>query len=146
MTEVIKNLEFVLADTYILYTKVQNFHWNVTGPSFSMWHSFFETLYRELAETIDLLAERIRQLGSPVSGSLRSFLANKSLEEAVGGEAALKMAEVLMHDYDRLGQLVRKTIGAAQASSDVVTEDQMIAFLAACDKAHWMLKSSVEGA
>lgn len=146
MSELVKNLEFVLADSYVLYVKVQNFHWNVTGSAFPMWHVFFENLYKELAETIDILAERIRQLGSSVNGGLRSFLANKSLEEARGDETEQEMVICLAHDYKKLGQLIREAISIAQANSDIVTEDHLITYLAACDKAHWMLKSSAEAA
>ena len=146
MSEMIKNLEFVLADTYVLYTKIQNFHWNVRGECFVMWHTFFETLYKELQNVIGPLAERTRQLGGLVNGSMRSFLANASLEEARGDETAREMVAALTHDYEKLIQLLRGTVGVAHGTSDIVTEDFLTSYLALCEKALWMLKSSASKA
>ena len=88
-----------------------------------MWHTFFETLYKELQNVIDPLAERTRQLGGLVNGSMRSFLANASLEEARGDETAREMVAALTHDYEKLIQLLRGTVGVAHGTSDIVTED-----------------------
>jgi len=63
----------LLADTYTLYLKTHNYHWNVTGPMFQTLHLMFETQYSELALAVDLIAERIRALGAPAPGSYREF-------------------------------------------------------------------------
>jgi len=63
--KIAKGLSHLLADTYTLYLKTHNFHWNVTGPMFQTLHLMFETQYNELALAVDLIAERIRALGVP---------------------------------------------------------------------------------
>ena len=68
-----QGLSRLLADTYTLYLKTQNFHWNVTGPQFNTLHQMFETQYTELATAVDEIAERIRALGEPVPGSYAQF-------------------------------------------------------------------------
>src|ERR687884_203425 len=71
--EVAKGLAHVLSDTYTLYLKTHNFHWNVTGPMFQTLHLMFETQYTELAAAVDLIAERIRALGFPAPGTYAEF-------------------------------------------------------------------------
>ena len=68
-----EGLSRLLADTYTLYLKTHNYHWNVTGPMFQTLHLMFETQYNELALAVDLIAERIRALGAPAPGSYREF-------------------------------------------------------------------------
>ena len=62
-------LSRLLADSYTLYLKTHNYHWNVTGPMFQTLHLMFETQYTELALAVDLIAERIRSLGERAPGS-----------------------------------------------------------------------------
>ena len=88
-------LAAVLADTYLLYTKTQNFHWNVEDEDFYSLHKFFEEQYEKLAETIDELAERIRMLGKKAPGSLQRFLELTSLEESNGDLSAQEMIKTL---------------------------------------------------
>jgi len=66
-------LSHLLADTYTLYLKTHNFHWNVTGPMFNTLHLMFEGQYTELALAVDSIAERIRALGVYAPGSYREF-------------------------------------------------------------------------
>ena len=68
-SEIADGLSRLLADTYTLYLKTHNFHWNVTGPMFNTLHTMFETQYNELALAVDEIAERIRALGFPAPGS-----------------------------------------------------------------------------
>src|SRR5215210_9558151 len=79
--EIAEGLSRLLADTYTLYLKTHNFHWNVTGPMFQTLHLMFETQYNELALAVDLVAERIRALGAPAPGSYREFAALSSVPE-----------------------------------------------------------------
>ena len=57
---VVKILNTLLSDEYVLYTKTRNYHWNVTGPQFNDLHKFFEEQYTELNEIVDDVAERAR--------------------------------------------------------------------------------------
>src|ERR1051325_4110968 len=77
-------LSNVLADTFILYLKTHNYHWNVTGPMFHTLHLMFEEQYRELWAAGDEIAERIRALGFPAPGSAREFSKLTYLQEAEG--------------------------------------------------------------
>ena len=79
-----KGLSHLLADSYTLYLKTHNYHWNVTGPMFNTLHLMFENQYTELATAVDEIAERIRALGFPAPGSYAAFSALSSIEEATG--------------------------------------------------------------
>src|SRR5918992_5332684 len=79
-----EGLSRLLADTYTLYLKTHNFHWNVTGPMFQTLHLMFEEQYNELALAVDLIAERIRALGFPAPGTYREFSSLSSIEEDEG--------------------------------------------------------------
>jgi starvation-inducible DNA-binding protein len=70
--EIADGLSRLLADSYTLYLKTQNFHWNVTGPMFATLHAMFELQYAELALAVDLVAERIRALDHPARAATRS--------------------------------------------------------------------------
>ncbi len=82
--EIAGALSKLLADSYTLYLKTHNFHWNVTGPMFQTLHLMFEQQYTELALAVDLIAERIRALGAPAPGSYREFARLSSIKEAEG--------------------------------------------------------------
>ena len=81
--EIADGLSKLLADSYTLYLKTHNYHWNVTGPMFQTLHLMFEGQYTELALAVDLIAERIRALGFPAPGSYRDFVKLASIQEAM---------------------------------------------------------------
>ncbi|WP_339375110.1 Dps family protein [Stenomitos frigidus] len=83
--EIAQGLSNLLADTYTLYLKTHNFHWNVTRPMFRTLHLMFEEQYTELALAVDLIAERIRALGFPALGTYKEFAKLSSIEELTGG-------------------------------------------------------------
>ena len=89
-------LSRLLADTYTLYLKTHNFHWNVTGPMFQTLHLMFETQYNELALAVDLIAERIRALGYPAPGSYGDYAKLSSIKDAKGVPPATKMISDLV--------------------------------------------------
>ena len=86
----------LLADSYTLYLKTHNFHWNVTGPMFNTLHLMFETQYNELALAVDLIAERIRALGVAAPGSYREFGKLTSIKESEGSPDANEMIRQLV--------------------------------------------------
>ena len=96
MNNIVTALSQHLADTYILYLKTQNFHWNVTGPHFHSLHEMFEEQYEALAEAIDVLAERIRALGQVAPGSFAQFQKLSTLKEAAGVPSANDMLKQLL--------------------------------------------------
>lgn len=136
-------LSHFLADTYVLYLKTQNFHWNVTGSLFYSLHKLFEDQYRELAAAIDEIAERIRSIGSMAPASFAQFLQLASLKEEKGIEQSSEdMIRKLLKDHELLAQSAADMIPKAQHAKDEGTADLLIQRLKAHEKMAWMLKSS----
>lgn len=142
--EVIDGLSHLLADTYVLYVKTQNFHWNVRGPNFAAYHKMFEEQYVALADAVDLLAERIRALKAPAPGSLSEFLKLASLEEAENTISAEKMIAELASDHEALGTSISGLFHLAQDAGDEVTLDLFIQRKTEHDKFAWMLRSTLK--
>lgn len=137
-------LEGLLANSYILYLKTQNFHWNVTGPSFASLHALFQTQYEELAVANDDIAERIRALGARAPGSFAAFLKLAEVGEETGAPRAVDMIEKLSADQVLLSASAQKVLEAAQEAGDEATADLAIGRIQAHDKNHWMLKAHLE--
>ena len=85
---VAKGLSKLLADSYSLYLKTHNYHWNVTGPQFNSLHAMFETQYTELAAAVDEIAERIRALGHLAPGSYTEFAKLSSIKDGDNTKSA----------------------------------------------------------
>ena len=137
-------LSGVLADTYTLYLKTQNFHWNVTGPHFKHYHEMFGEQYTELALANDEIAERIRALGFHAPGSFKAFLAQKSIDEAGDNVPdAGEMVRQLTADHETLSVRARKVLKAAQEVGDEVTGGMMVDRMNVHDKTAWMLRASL---
>lgn len=134
----------VLADTYTLYLKTHNFHWNVTGPNFHSLHTMFEQQYTDMALAVDEIAERIRALGEYAPGSYKEFAELSSIEEASGRPKAKQMVVTLADDNDKLVATMRSGIEAAEAVSDQPTADMLIARTQLHQKYTWMLRSTLE--
>ena len=134
----------VLADSYTLYLKTHNFHWNVTGPHFASLHNLFEEQYRELAEAVDEIAERIRTLGQPAPGTYKAFAERTSLKEEEGVPSWEQMVEQLVADNEATARTIRSVLPTAEAGNDEATIDLLVQRLAAHEKAAWMLRSHLE--
>ncbi len=134
-----EQLKKVLADSYTLYLKTQNYHWNVTGPQFRSLHLLFEEQYTELAAAIDVIAERIRALGHRAPGSYSEFSTLSSLKEAKDKIDAAGMVKDLHADQLAIGKLLQKTISIAEKEEDPVTADILTQRLTVHDKNAWML-------
>lgn len=141
--EQISALTKVLADTYTLYLKTQNFHWNVKGPMFRSLHMLFEEQYTELARAIDEIAERIRSLGAYAPGSFRDYLELTSIEEATGELKAEVMLKALANDQAAIRETIGQTISIASELNDDVTTDLMVRRADVHEKSEWMLRSSI---
>lgn len=139
--EIIKILSQMLADTYILYTKTQNFHWNVIDPRFYQLHKFFESQYEELAEALDIIAERIRMLGGRSPGTLSQFIEMSSLEENMDEISGDQMIRQLAEDHTTLSDFLRSWIEEATKMGDQGSADMMINRLRSHEKNSWMLQS-----
>ena len=138
------HLSSLLADSYTLYLKTHNYHWNVTGPQFNTLHAMFEQQYTELAVAVDDIAERIRSLGIPAPGSYREFAERTSVEEAVGGEDANEMLRQLVIGQETAARTARRGFPAAEQANDQPTADLLTQRMQIHEKNAWMLRSMLE--
>jgi starvation-inducible DNA-binding protein len=138
---VAEQLGKVLADTYTLYLKTHNYHWNVTGPMFNTLHLMFEVQYNELWVAVDLIAERIRSLGEFAPGSYAQFAELTSLAEADGIPDATAMLADLVAGHEAVARTARTAFAAADAAGDQPTADLLTQRLQVHEKTAWMLRS-----
>lgn len=137
-------LAVLLSDSYTLYLKTHNFHWNVTGPMFQTLHLMFEQQYTELALAVDLIAERIRALGQPAPGSYRDFMRLTSIKEAVGVPKAQRMIQELLEDHQAVVNSAKAAFPAAESADDQATMDLLTQRMQLHEKTAWMLRSLLE--
>lgn len=134
-------LSNVLANTFIMYLKTHNFHWNVTGPMFHTLHQMFEEQYNELWLAVDAIAERIRSLGFTAPGTYGEFAKLTYLQESPVARTATEMIAELLRDHETTARTVRSALAVARTAVDAPTEDLLTQRLAAHEKAAWMLRS-----
>jgi starvation-inducible DNA-binding protein len=140
-----EGLSRVLADTYTLYLKTHNFHWNVEGPMFNTLHLMFETQYTELALAVDLIAERIRALGFPAPGSYREFAEMSSVEDAANRPSATEMIAHLAKDQQTIVRTARRVFTLAAEAHDEPTADLLTQRMQVHEKTAWMLRAMLVG-
>lgn len=131
----------VLADTYVLYLKTHNFHWNVEGADFRSLHQLFEEQYRSLWNSLDGLAERIRALGEYAPGTSAKLRALASLKESEAVPRAESMLRELLEDHTAVVRTIEVALAAAHASADEASAGLLAERLAEHQKQIWMLKS-----
>lgn len=142
--EVSEALSKLLADSYTLYLKTHNFHWNVTGPMFQTLHLMFEQHYTELAMAVDLIAERIRALGVYAPGSYAAFARLSSIADTDEVPKALEMVELLVEAHETVIRTARQLVQLAEEASDQATADLGTQRLQIHEKTAWMLRSLLE--
>lgn len=136
-------LSCYLANSYTLYLKTQNFHWNVTGPQFHSLHTMFEAQYTDLAAAIDEIAERIRALGFRAPASYSEYQKLAEIPEEPNDIKAVAMVEQLLADNQTMSRMGRELIELTEKESDIVTGDMIVARLEYHEKTAWMLRSSL---
>ena len=134
----------LLADSYSIYLKTHNYHWNVTGPMFTTLHNLFEVQYTELALAVDEIAERIRTLGAPAPGSYTAFAKLASIAEENGSPDAIMMIKNLVADQATIAATARSVIEVAEVDGDQATVDLATRRLDVHEKNAWMLRSHLE--
>jgi starvation-inducible DNA-binding protein len=137
-------LSRMLADTYTLYLKTHNFHWNVTGPMFQTLHLMFMTQYNEAWMAVDLVAERIRALGYPAPGSYKEFAALTSIKDSSGVPKAKDMIRQLVEGQEAVVRTAREVLPIAEKAGDQPTVDLLSARMEVHEKNAWMLRSLLE--
>ncbi|NEP63365.1 MAG: DNA starvation/stationary phase protection protein [Symploca sp. SIO2G7] len=133
-----------LADTYTLYLRTQNFHWNVTGSRFYSLHELFEKHYQEMAHDIDTIAERIRSIGFPAPGSYTKFMSLTSIPEAEEVASAEEMILLLVKGNEAVNRSAASALQQAEVVGDVPTADLLTRRMAVHQKNVWMLRSLLQ--
>ena len=142
--EIAEHLSRLLADTYTLYLKTHNYHWNVTGMQFNTLHTMFEQQYTELQQAVDEIAERIRALGIPAPGSYAAFSELTSVSEAAGGEDAEEMLRQLVIGQETVVRTARNGFPSADEANDEPTADLLTQRMQIHEKNAWMLRSMLD--
>ncbi|MBW4570642.1 DNA starvation/stationary phase protection protein [Hassallia byssoidea VB512170] len=137
-------LSHLLADTYTLYLKTHNFHWNVKGPMFQTLHIMFETQYTELALAVDLIAERIRALGYPAPGTYSEYAKLSSIAETPGVPKATDMIQLLVEGQEAVVRTARSIFPVVEEVNDEPTADLLTQRMQVHEKTAWMLRSLLE--
>ncbi len=137
-------LSKLLADTYTLYLKTQNFHWNVTGPMFQTLHTMFEGQYINLAEAVDLIAERIRALGLFAPATYSEFTKLTSIKEQIAPLPAEQMIESLILGQESVDKTARALLSLLEQANDQVTIDLLTQRMQYHEKTAWMLRSLLQ--
>lgn len=137
-------LSRVLADSYTLYLKTHNYHWNVTGPMFQTLHLLFETQYTELALAVDLIAERIRALGHPAPGTYMDYARLSSIKEKTGVPKATDMIRDLVVGQEAVVRTARAVFPVVEKASDEPSADLLTQRMQVHEKNAWMLRSLLE--
>jgi starvation-inducible DNA-binding protein len=143
---VVKILNSLLSDEYLLYTKTRNYHWNVLGPQFNDLHKFFEEQYTELTEVVDDVAERARSLGGWAFGTLHEFAQHTRLKERPGHYPnAREMIGNLLADHETsIRQLRMDLETCAERYHDMGTNDFLTGLMEKHEKMAWMLRAFLE--
>jgi starvation-inducible DNA-binding protein len=139
-----QGLAKLLADSYTLYPKTHNYHWNVTGPMFNTLHLMFEQQYTELATAVDLIAERIRALGHAAPGSYKAYAKMTDIAEEEGVPNAQEMIRQLVAGQEAVVRTARSVFPAVEAASDEPTADLLTQRMQVHEKNAWMLRSMLE--
>jgi starvation-inducible DNA-binding protein len=142
--KIAQGLSHLLADTYTVYLKTHNFHWNVTGPMFNTLHLMFETQYNELWAATDLIAERIRSLGHFAPGTYGEFAKLASIPDTPGQPKAEAMVRLLVEGNEAVVRTARKIFPAVDKASDEPTADLLTQRMQVHEKNAWMLRSLLE--
>lgn len=144
---VVKILNLLLSDEYLLYTKTRNYHWNVVGPQFNDLHKFFEEQYTELNEVVDDVAERARSVGGSAFGTLTEFSQHARLTEHPGPyPKAREMIGNLLADHEAIVRQLRVDLEAcAERYHDMGTSDFLTGLMEKHEKTAWMLRAFLQG-
>jgi starvation-inducible DNA-binding protein len=136
-----QGLSRLLADTYVVYLKTHNFHWNVEGPMFQTLHQMFMEQYTETWNAIDLIAERIRALGAYAPGTYREYAKLTRISETEGVPKAEEMVRLLIEGQEAIVRTAREVLPLADEANDEPTLDLLTQRMQVHEKNAWMLRS-----
>lgn len=142
--QIVAGLNVLLANSYTLYLKTHNYHWNVTGPMFNTLHLMFEQQYTELAAAVDQIAERIRALGAFAPGSYTEYARLTSIPEDETVPDAETMIKNLVTGQETLARQARDVMATVGESRDEPTADLLTQRMQVHEKNAWMLRSLIQ--
>lgn len=142
--QIVEGLSLLLADSYTLYLKTHNYHWNVTGPMFQTLHTMFETLYNEQWVAVDLIAERIRALGAPAPGTYEEFARLTKIGPVPVNPKAKEMIADLVEGQATVVRTARALFKVAESANDQPTCDLLTQRMQTHEKYAWMLRSLLD--
>lgn len=142
--QIAAGLSRFLADSYTLYLKTHNYHWNVKGPMFNTLHLMFEAQYNEMALAVDLIAERIRALGFPAPGSYAAFSRLTCIKEREDVPTAEEMIADLVSGQEAVVRTAREIFPLVDDARDEPTADLLTQRMQLHEKNAWMLRSLLE--
>lgn len=142
-TPVAEALNVVLADTYALYLKTQNYHWNVESPNFLALHLMFETQYTELATAVDDIAERIRALGQKAPATFTAYSGLSSMSDGDSNASGPAMVKDLAESQEMMDKSLKTALEVAQTAGDEGTVALLDDRIRSHEKTAWMLRSTV---
>lgn len=142
--KIANHLNQVLADTYALFLKTQNYHWNVRGVEFKTIHELTEEKYTEMFKSIDVIAERIRSLGHNAPGTFEEYQSMSGILPALYDVSSMHMCKDLCEDHETLAQNLRSAMSTASKYKDEATIDMLTANLRFHEKSAWMWRSMIE--
>jgi starvation-inducible DNA-binding protein len=142
--EIADNLFKLLSDTFVLYVKALNYHWNVVGTNFTVLHEFFQKIYEELNNEIDDIAERIRALGFKVPATLKNFLSESKIEETNEFLSDKEMIRSLLDGYEKIINDLRGYMALASQNKDESTASLLSDLIKRKEKVAWMLRALLE--
>jgi starvation-inducible DNA-binding protein len=141
--EIAEGVANVLADAYRLLVNTQGLHWNVEGPMFYSLHKLTEDHYRELFDSTDVLAERIRALGKPAPQSIRELSERSVLADLPDNAELEGRIERLVEDYERAARRAAQLIELAESNKDVKTADMLTERIGIYEENAWMLRATI---
>lgn len=144
MEQLIQQLKVILGTNFALYLKIHNYHWNVEGPDFAQYHKFLGKLYEQIFGNTDLIAEKIRMLGSYTPGSMERFIELSDIEEATTVPDAMTMMRTLSSDNDRFIFHLRAGISAADQANEPAISNFLQEVLDQHQKHAWMIRSIIK--
>jgi starvation-inducible DNA-binding protein len=137
-----QKLNQILADEFVLYSKVRNCHWNIEGSNFMEMHKFYEGMYKDIEAIIDEIAERVRMLGHYAEGRLKDFLALTNLLEEEYTNNQKKQLENLLSDHETLIRNLRNDINIfTDEYKDLGNAEFLTGLLIMHEKWAWFVRS-----
>ena len=145
MDELIEQMKVALASTFAFYLKAHNFHWNVEGPNFPQYHSFFETIYSDAWGAVDGIAEHLRTLKSYAPGSFARYTELSIIKDEVNVPMAASMMSKLLDDNDKLIEHLTKTQASAEKAKKMGLANYLQDRIDIHEKHGWMIRSILKG-